>query len=61
MSSDCFMGWEGDLALRAKVGAKDIVWVDLEGGVMQPGKAFTNAGFDRALLWTTQLRAAMIF
>ena len=60
-ASDCFYGWEADVALRAKVGAKDIVWVDLEGGVMQPGKAFTNAGFNDALLWTTQLRAAMIF
>jgi hypothetical protein len=43
------------------VGARDIIWVDLEGGVMQPGKAFTNAGFNDAFLWTTQLRAAMIF
>jgi hypothetical protein len=59
--SDCFYGWEADLALRAKMGAKDIIWVDLEGGLMQPGKAFTNAGFNDALLWTTQLRAAMIF
>jgi hypothetical protein len=61
LSSDCFYGWEVDVALRAKVGAKDIVWVDLEGGVMQPGKAFTQSGFNDALLWTTQLRAAMIF
>ncbi len=61
LSSDCFYGWEADLALRAKMGAKDIVWVDLEGGVMQPGKAFTQAGFNDAFLWTVQLRAAMIF
>jgi hypothetical protein len=61
LKSECFMGWEVDLALRAKVGARDIIWVDLEGGVMQPGKAFTNAGFNDAFLWTTQLRAAMIF
>jgi hypothetical protein len=60
-SSDCFYGWELDGAFRAKVGARDIVWVDLEAGVMQPGKAFTNAGFQDAFLWTTQLRAAMIF
>ena len=59
--SNCFYGIEGDIALRAKMGAKDIVWVDLEGGIMQPGKAFTNAGFNDALLWTVQLRAAMIF
>ena len=61
LSSDCFYGVEGDLALRAKIGARDIVWVDLEGGIMKPGQAFTNAGFNDALLWTTQLRAAMIF
>jgi hypothetical protein len=60
-ASQCFYGWEADLALRARMGAKDIVWVDLEGGVMQPGNAFTNAGFNDALLWTTQIRAAMIF
>jgi hypothetical protein len=61
LQSECFYGWELDLALRAKIGARDIVWIDLEGGFMQPGKAFTNAGFDDAFLWTTQLRAAMIF
>jgi hypothetical protein len=60
-SSECFYGWEADLALRAKMGAKDIVWVDLESGMMQPGKAFTNAGFSDAWLWTVQMRAAMIF
>ena len=60
-SSDCFYGWELDGAFRAKMGARDIIWVDLEAGVMQPGKAFTNAGFQDAFLWTTQLRAAMIF
>lgn len=61
MKKDCFMGWEADLALRARMGARDIIWIDLEGGVMQPGPAFTRAGFNDALLWTTQLRAAMIF
>jgi hypothetical protein len=60
-SSECFMGWEADLAIRAKVGAKDIVWIDLETGMMQPKQAFTNAGFNDAWLWTAQLRAAMIF
>jgi hypothetical protein len=60
-SSECFYGWEADLALRAKMGAKDIIWLDLETGMMQPGKAFTNAGFNDAWLWTVQLRAAMIF
>ena len=57
----CFMGWEADLAIRAKVGAKDIIWIDLETGMMQPKQAFTNAGFNDAWLWTAQLRAAMIF
>ena len=61
LSSDCFYGFEGDLAIRAKMGAKDIVWVDLETGIMKPGKAFTNAGFNDVPLWTVQLRAAMIF
>jgi len=59
--SECFMGWEADLAIRAKMGAKDIIWVDLETGMMQPKQAFTNAGFNDAWLWTAQLRAAMIF
>ncbi len=59
--SGCFMGWEADLALRARIGAKDIVWIDLETGMFQPGQAFTNAGFNDAWLWTAQLRAAMIF
>ncbi len=60
-SSQCFLGWEADLALRARMGAKDIIWIDLESGIMQPKQAFTNAGFNTALLWTVQLRAAMIF
>jgi hypothetical protein len=60
-AAECFMGWEADLAIRAKVGAKDIIWVDLETGMMQPKQAFTNAGFNDAWLWTAQLRAAMIF
>ncbi len=60
-SKECFYGWEADLAIRAKMGAKDVVWVDLETGMMQPGDAFTNAGFNDAWLWTVQLRAAMIF
>ncbi|MFW2389883.1 MAG: hypothetical protein ACN4G0_16205 [Polyangiales bacterium] len=59
--SQCFMGWEADLALRARMGAKDIVWIDLETGMMQPKQVFTNAGFNDAWLWTAQLRAAMIF
>jgi hypothetical protein len=60
-TKECFYGWEADLALRAKMGDKDIVWVDLESGMMQPGKAFTNAGFNDAWLWTVQIRASMIF
>lgn len=60
-SKECFMGWEADLAVRARMGAKDIVWIDLEMGLMQPKQAFTNAGFNDAYLWTTQIRAAMIF
>jgi len=59
--SGCFMGWEADLALRARIGAKDIVWIDLETGLFQPKQAFTNAGFNDAFMWTAQLRAAMIF
>ncbi len=60
-SAECFMGWEADLAIRARIGAKDIVWVDLESGMMQPKQAFTNAGFNENWLWTVELRAAMIF
>ena len=61
LKAACWMGWEADLAIRARMGAKDIIWVDLETGMMQPGQAFTNAGFQDAWLWTVQLRAAMIF
>lgn len=60
-SKACFMGWEADIALRARMGARDIIWIDWESGLMQPKKAFTNAGFDNAYLWTSQIRAAMIF
>ncbi len=60
-TKECFLGWEADLALRAKMGSKDIVWIDLESGLMQPKDAFTNAGLNDAWLWTVQLRAAMIF
>jgi hypothetical protein len=60
-SAECFMGWEADLAIRAKMGTKDIIWIDLETGLMQPKQAFLNAGFNDAYLWTVQLRAAMIF
>jgi hypothetical protein len=68
---ECFYGWEADLALRAKMGDKDIVWIDLESGMMQPYRAFTDVGnpaegsfgggLNDAWLWTVQLRAAMIF
>jgi hypothetical protein len=69
---ECFMGWEADLALRARMGAKDIIWIDLETGLMQPKQAFTNAADpasgtfggglnSNAYLWTVQVRAAMIF
>ena len=57
----CFYGWEADLALRARMGKNDIVWIDLESAVMQPGKAFTTAGLQDKFLWTIQLRSAMIF
>lgn len=60
-SKECFYGWEADLAVRTKMGSKDIIWVDLETGIMQPGNAFKNAGFNDAWLWTVQMRAAMIF
>jgi hypothetical protein len=58
---ECFNGWEADLAIRARMGKDDIIWIDLEAGMMQPGKALTNAGMNDAWLWTAQLRAAMIF
>jgi hypothetical protein len=56
----CFLGWEADVALRARIG-QDIVWTDLEVGIMQPGDAFTNAGMSGRFLWTVQLRAAMVY
>ncbi|MEM7435743.1 MAG: hypothetical protein AAF436_11370 [Myxococcota bacterium] len=58
---ECFMGWELDGAIRARIGADDIVWIDFEAGVFQPGQAFTNAGFRDKVMWTAQLRAAMVF
>lgn len=57
----CWLGWELDAAIRARIGADDIVWIDFEGGFMQPGGAFTNAGFSDKWLWTAQMRAAMVF
>jgi hypothetical protein len=56
----CFLGWEADVALRARIG-QDIVWTDLEVGVMQPSDALTNAGMSGRYLWTVQLRAAMVY
>jgi hypothetical protein len=61
LKGKCWMGWETNLALRARIGEADIVWVDLEGGFMQPGGAFKNAGFSDDWLWTIQMRAAMVF
>ena len=71
LNPECFMGWEADLAIRARIGAKDIVWIDLETGMMQPYRAFTDVGnpaegtfgggMNDAWLWTVQMRAAMIF
>ncbi|MEM8607078.1 MAG: hypothetical protein AAGF92_08235 [Myxococcota bacterium] len=58
---ECFMGWELDGAIRARMGADDIVWIDIEAGVFQPGGAFTNAGFRDIVQWTVQMRAAMVF
>jgi len=58
--NQCFLGWEADFALRARIG-QDIVWTDLEVGVMQPGEALTTAGMNGRFLWTVQLRAAMVF
>ena len=60
LKASCFLGWEADFALRARIG-QDIVWTDLEVGVMQPGDALTNAGMSDRFLWTVQLRAAMVF
>ncbi len=57
---ECFLGWEANWAFRFRIG-QDIVWVDLESGVMQPGQAFKNAGVTDRFLWTVQLRAAMVF
>ena len=59
--NECWMGWEFDAAIRARIGADDIVWIDLEGGFFQPGQAFTNAGFADDFMWTIQMRAAMVF
>jgi hypothetical protein len=58
--NECFLGWELNGALRARIG-QDIVWTDLELGVMQPGQALKNAGLNDRFLWTVQLRAAMVF
>ena len=60
-NSECWMGWEFDAAIRARIGADDIVWVDLEGGVFKPGQVFTTAGFTDSTMWTVQMRAAMVF
>lgn len=59
-SRECFYGWELNAALRARMG-RDIVWVDLETGVLAPGKAFTESGMNDRYLWTVQLRTAMVY
>jgi hypothetical protein len=59
-SRQCFYGWELNAALRARMG-RDIVWVDLETGVLAPGKAFTESGMNDRYLWTVQLRTAMVY
>ncbi|MGB5192735.1 MAG: hypothetical protein WBN70_07120, partial [Polyangiales bacterium] len=46
LQKDCFMGVEADIALRARIGAKDIIWIDWESGIMKPGQAFTNSGIN---------------
>jgi hypothetical protein len=58
MGLDCFMGWEADLAIRTKWGPGQIMWWDLEAGVMQAGNAF--GALPRRWLWTIQTRIAML-
>jgi hypothetical protein len=59
-TAGCFYGWELDAALRARMG-RDIIWMDLETGVLGPGKAFTESGMNDRYSWTVQLRAAMVY
>lgn len=62
--SDCFVGIEGDLALRFKF-AENHMWWDTEIGVMRAGQALTSDvspnGLANDILWTIQSRAGFIF
>jgi len=60
--SDCFVGVEGDLALRFRWGPNDLMWWDTELGIMRTGKALSGpGGLSQDILWTIQSRAAMRF
>ena len=59
--SSCFLGWEADLALRTKMGANDIMHIDIEGGVHGVGDALKAAGVTDDFMWTIQMRSAMVF
>ena len=57
---DCFVGFEADLAIRAKWGENDLFYWDTEGGIMVAGDALTGPGGLAAdVLWTVQTRLAM--
>ena len=59
--SSCFLGWEANLALRTKMGANDIMHIDIEGGILGVGDGLKSTGVTADLLWTVQMRSAMVF
>lgn len=59
-SSDCFLGWEVDLALRVLWGEGDLMHWDNEFGIMHAGTAL-DGPLSESLLWTFQSRIAMIW
>ncbi|MFW6085900.1 MAG: hypothetical protein ACODAG_01750 [Myxococcota bacterium] len=68
---DCFLGWEVDAALRLRWGDNDLMWLDIESAIMKPGDALTRDGDTQNagglsddwgdMLWTVQMRVAMMF
>ncbi|NOY94049.1 MAG: hypothetical protein GXP55_22935 [Deltaproteobacteria bacterium] len=59
---DCFIGIEGDLALRFRWGPDDLMWWDTEFGIMRIGQALSGPdGLSQDVLWTIQSRAAIQF
>ena len=59
-AGDCFLGVEGDLAVKIDWGPDDLLRWSTEVGLMKAGKALETVLSDD-LIWTLQSRIAMVF